>query len=378
MSESRRSRSLSRPAAEFLGWWWSELRDLVPGWLQRAINPPPRKIAIAFDNSTVHIIDHRPNGKIRTLETITNHTEVVARLTAAFSGGGKGTAGSLFGVRLPASALLERRIELPIAARKQAAGILAFDLEQATPFKADQIYTAHYLGEGTAGGKHVMAHQFVAKRETLDRAMDLAAAAGLDIRFADTYRERVEFPLPINFLAADAANDGHPHWQARAAATLAASILGLGTLLLYQMFDNQARTLSLLQARTAVVQSKAIKVRKQIETSQAALDGQQALLQRKVGPPTTVQIIEELTRILPDTAWISELRVERGSVEVVGFSRSAATLVPLVENSPLFQNAALSSPVTLDPRYGTERFSIRCDIKSAASAFHEISAVGSR
>ena len=75
------------------------------------------------------------------------------------------------------------------------------------------------------------------------------------------------------------------------------------------------------------------------------------------------QILEELARILPDTAWLTDLRIEGDTVEISGLSTSAANLLPVLERSPHFVDAALAAPLTLDPREDKERFSLRVRVR---------------
>jgi general secretion pathway protein L len=71
------------------------------------------------------------------------------------------------------------------------------------------------------------------------------------------------------------------------------------------------------------------------------------------------RIIEELTATVPDDAWISDLRIDGDTVELTGFAKSAAALVPRLENAPLFADVLLTSPVVLDNNEDKERFSMR-------------------
>jgi general secretion pathway protein L len=71
------------------------------------------------------------------------------------------------------------------------------------------------------------------------------------------------------------------------------------------------------------------------------------------------RIMEELTAVLPDSAWVSDLRIDGDVVEFAGFAKSAASLVAPLENSPLFMQASLTSPVVLDSSEDKERFSMR-------------------
>jgi len=71
--------------------------------------------------------------------------------------------------------------------------------------------------------------------------------------------------------------------------------------------------------------------------------------------------LQELTRVIPKGAYLTAFRVRSGRVEVEGFAASASELVPLLEKSPLFQNAQFTSPVT-KVQNNEERFSLTTEI----------------
>ena len=57
--------------------------------------------------------------------------------------------------------------------------------------------------------------------------------------------------------------------------------------------------------------------------------------------------------------------VSRNKLEIQGYSQSASRLIGLIENSPLFQNAAFSGSV-VNERAG-QKFTIRAQIQQEGS-----------
>ena len=82
-----------------------------------------------------------------------------------------------------------------------------------------------------------------------------------------------------------------------------------------------------------------------------------------------LSVIEELTLLLPDSAWVTDLKIDGATVDISGFAKAAATLVPLLERSTMFVNATPTAPLTFDPREDKDRFSIRVQIRKAATNF---------
>ena len=75
-----------------------------------------------------------------------------------------------------------------------------------------------------------------------------------------------------------------------------------------------------------------------------------------------LNILLEFTKVLPKNAWIRNLSISRNDLEIEGTAVSASDLIPLMENSPLFENVGLASPVLKGPD-GKERFRIKGNVE---------------
>jgi general secretion pathway protein L len=71
-----------------------------------------------------------------------------------------------------------------------------------------------------------------------------------------------------------------------------------------------------------------------------------------------VVLLAEVTRVLPDHTWLTELSWQDGDLRLVGYSQQPTSLIALLEDSELFGGARFGAPVTTDPRVGLERFNI--------------------
>lgn len=90
--------------------------------------------------------------------------------------------------------------------------------------------------------------------------------------------------------------------------------------------------------------------------------------------------MSELTRVIPDDAWLvsldyTETAEQKGTKEangktrreiiISGFANSASKLIPLLENSPVFENVEFAGPITSGIE-GKERFRIKALSKKVA------------
>lgn len=90
---------------------------------------------------------------------------------------------------------------------------------------------------------------------------------------------------------------------------------------------------------------------------------QRALEQRKRETPSTAILLEALSRVLPDDTYLTELRVEGSKLQIVGMTRNAPALIPLIEQSSQFNRAAFFAPTTQAPDDPRENFHIETKVQ---------------
>jgi Tfp pilus assembly protein PilN len=82
-----------------------------------------------------------------------------------------------------------------------------------------------------------------------------------------------------------------------------------------------------------------------------------------------IEILKELTQILPNTVWIWSFKYNGKEVEINGFADSASDLIPLLDKSPLFEKVEFLAPVTKERHMRSdgdkekERFRIKAKIE---------------
>jgi general secretion pathway protein L len=72
----------------------------------------------------------------------------------------------------------------------------------------------------------------------------------------------------------------------------------------------------------------------------------------------TLALLDQVTRLLPDDAWLNQLSLNGERLDLGGFSPNSSKLVTTFEESPQFTETVFRAPVTQDPRLGLERFSL--------------------
>ncbi|MCX5907680.1 MAG: PilN domain-containing protein [Deltaproteobacteria bacterium] len=88
------------------------------------------------------------------------------------------------------------------------------------------------------------------------------------------------------------------------------------------------------------------------------------------GEVSKIEILKELSQILPNTVYIWNLKYSGKEIEISGFADSASDLIPLIDKSPLLEKVEFSAPVTKERerRTGTEKERERFKIKMQAGS----------
>jgi len=261
---------------------------------------------------------------------------------------------------LPVSQVLRRTLALPAAAEPRLREVLAFELDRQTPFSADQVsYQGRVLSRDTAA-QQLGVELLVLPKSRLDAevlALGTLGAdlAGVDVVDADGRR------LDVNLLPESRRQHRHdPVRRLNAALAAAAAMALLATLLLTLANRREVRDDFRSQVEAATVEARQARLlRSQLQVSAQAAN---FLAATRASRPTMLEVLDDLTRRMPDDTALDKLAINDDNLVMVGYSSAAPALVALLQDSPLLVEPALSGAVQADPRTGRDRFTIAARI----------------
>jgi len=256
-------------------------------------------------------------------------------------------------IRLPASAVIERRVELPGQVRRNLRHALEFEIDRLTPFRPEQLYFDFRLLPGEQRGGKIAIDLVACLREQVTNWVahirDYGIAPG-----AVTW----DGAWPTANLLPPAERKRSDNRDRLLGRVLAASVVVLAlAAALSPLLQKRQHVLSLLAAvqelrpkvdRAAALRSQVEKAREQVELA----------LTQKNREPRLVDLLKELTERVPDDTYVQNLEYNRGSTQLRGESGQATALIGILESAPGMDGVTFQSPVVQVPNSGKDRFHI--------------------
>lgn len=260
---------------------------------------------------------------------------------------------------VPAERTLRRRLTLPAAAEEHLASVLAFEMDRQTPFRADQVYFDHRIVRRDAAARSMLVELLAVPRVVLDQllqgignlpldAADVAVAgvpAGFNLLPAERRARRVDQRMRLNLI-------------------LAVSAVALLWLVMLQSLSLREQALEKLDedvdaSRKAAMQSAELK--RQLRD---AIEGANFLAKKKAESAVAVDVLAEITRLVPDDTWLERLSFVQNQVQLQGQSARADRLIGILTKANCLANPTFQGIITPDGATGKERFSLVADLKT--------------
>jgi len=157
----------------------------------------------------------------------------------------------------------------------------------------------------------------------------------------------------------------HPVQKAPLALTIILLLALLALWVLYIMAPLRAEEKRIQEIDRQITQrkdevKKVEALKKEVENIRKDIAAIHAFKTRK---PMALNILKELTTVLPKTVWLTRLRIGETKVEMEGYASSSSGLLAKLESSPYFIKAEFASPTFRDTRLNADRFNIKMEIE---------------
>jgi len=271
---------------------------------------------------------------------------------------GAGPAAPKLVVALPAGQVLRKEMRLPAAIEQDLRQALAYDLDRHTPFKPDELhFDAVVVGRDAKKGE-IRVDWAAALRNVVTEARRRAESWGATVVAVTPDAPGADGPAISGASRLNLIPEGERpsvawwrRWRLWVPIALVAFVVLVAILL--PIWQKRSYVIAMQQTTAAArVQADAASgLRQQLE---AMTGDYNYVLGKKYGFPSQVQVLDDVTKLLPDDTWLTQLEVKsaprgkepRRELLLRGESANAGRLVSLLEESKVFVEAAPRSPTT--------------------------------
>lgn len=345
----------------FWRWWIGELTPLLPSASRIALQRRFVRPVIEFaDGEAVFwrpefgvgptrlVISEKVSLTGDAAALLSAGRAAVARLAADSSGG---LAAPKVVIALSSRQVLRKELTLPAAVEENLAQTLAYDLDRHTPFRPEQLYFDAVVVSRDAVKKTLRVDWAAALRSVVDDARKQVEAWGAVPRAVVPGPPATSAKLNLIPDVARPRPLEWRRWQVWAPTAAVATIALAAVIVPLAQKRQYAIALNALSAEAGQQAQAADAVRRQFEVMQNDYD---YVLAKKYAYPSLVQVLDEITRTLPDDTWLTQFELKttgRGKesqrdLYLRGESGNAGKLIALLEDTKLVEQAAPRSPTT--------------------------------
>ncbi len=268
--------------------------------------------------------------------------------------------GSHVEVQLPQAKVMTHQLDFPAKAADFLDGMIRSQIDRLTPWSLDDAAFG-FSPPARAANDRIEVVFAATSRQKLNPVLELAKS--LDAASVAIYAPaHAGVSAPISLMDR----------QLRSLIGGAVNVPRLLRSILISAVVAAAASLLINAYLGGSLQSELDDLRQQISQRRAALrlgaggpgSGLGLLEKRKQTTPSSVMVLEAISRALPDSTYVTELRIEGDKVQVVGMTQDAPSLIRLMEQSPQFSRATFFAPTTHAANEPGERFHIEAHINA--------------
>jgi len=271
-------------------------------------------------------------------------------------------------LEFPADKVVMRRITVPAQAREFLSGVIRNQIERLSPWPANGVAYGFAAEAGAGDAAVVEVRILMAARTDIDAARQDLAALGLMVdrivaRGSDTEAaDETASSVTLWSRLADTSPDRLGGVARAIGIGIAASVtvsllLGSWALLSAASVRDESEEVA---ARSRVLQ-------RQVQTGRTAASmasippAERAWLLKETSISSVI-LIEALSRALPESAYVNEIRLEKESLRIMGLADDAPALLAPLERSKQMTDVHFFAPTARGPDGKLFRFSIEAHV----------------
>jgi general secretion pathway protein L len=337
----------------FWRWWYGELFELLPENMQKAISQRQQKLYVEVDDDKLLM---SLGNRVAQREVLRLPVDTPDAEEADIPREVQQTI-----LLLPDDQVLTKRISLPAAAEENLREVLGFEMDLHTPFEASEVYYDYTVVGRDSTRQKLTVDLVYAPRDAVETLVQGATSLSLKTDVVTCRRRDNNNLQPVNLLPQEMRRTKRldvKNLNLALTALLAVLLVTAITIPIVQ--KNRAITEVEAQVQAAAAEAReGAALRRDLEKMAAA---SQFLVEKKASDVMIVELVDEVSRILPDHTWIARLDLSGTELQIQGQSSASSSLISIVESSPWFENARFSSPVVQITGTDNDRFHITATV----------------
>ena len=255
-------------------------------------------------------------------------------------------------ILIPKEDFVTFHLSIPKVAEHSIEQLLESEIERRTAFHYDEVKTDHFVlgSEGT----HVNLLVYVVPKKKLTAIYETATKEGLKPqRFVAQNTDNLA-EYGGTFMLESSSSDKHSRLRIMAAIL----ILTLFVTALVSPFIERHWSYERLLAENKRITPLSEDIHKRKQKFHLYEEQVKTINKFSRQQPTVVAILDEVSKILPDTAWIRRFHLKDNELVLQGFASNALDVVAILGSSAMFESPSLRSPITREPEKEIERFNL--------------------
>jgi general secretion pathway protein L len=351
----------------FLCWWRDELLDCLPPHRREFLRHEPARLQVWLEGEQLRFERRRGDQLEASLSGSQSELQVDRASLDALIGHGDERVAQIV-VALPGTDIMRRHLQLPEAAKSNLNQVLAFEMDRQTPFKADQVYFDARVLKRDAQTRQLMVDLAVVPKGIVEQVLSRLAALDLSPTVIDggSGNHRLGFNLlPVAMRTHQTDRRTRINW------ILAAGAVALIGVVMWQSLALREQTLEALLEDVEIAKQEALQSAELEKQVREAINAANFLARKRVERPATIEVLHELTHLIPDGTWLERLSFVGDQVQIQGQSERADQLIGILGQARYLEAPTVQGIIQPDGQTRKERFTIMARVRMPDNAAND-------
>jgi general secretion pathway protein L len=270
---------------------------------------------------------------------------------------------------LPAEKVIMRQITVPAQAQKFLSGVVRNQIERLSPWPANGVVYGFEVETGPEDAAAIKVRILMSARVDIDAAQQELAALGLPVdrivtRGVDTEgAEEVLAPVALWSRLADGSSERLASVVRAIGGGITAWVTASFLIAVWALVSTAS-----IRSESEDVAARSKMLQRQVQSGRTASSLAAIPLAKRVWllkntSISSVILIEALSRALPDSAYVNEIRLERDSLRILGLAEDVPALLAPLEQSEQMTDVHFVAPTARGPDGKLFRFSIEAHVE---------------